>query len=148
MKELKPTCDPDGVYSVKRTCAELGVSHKTLRKYRDNGYIRPLNPQNLSRPEYSTGMPLFLAINATASMKVRLSFSMMKAIPSPPRLQLKQWNRFLPGVTANEPVRSGWKGQSPINVEPFLESLTYGRRTSSMARFLTLLMVDSLIIPF
>lgn len=28
MKELKPTCDPEGVYSVKRTCAELGVSHK------------------------------------------------------------------------------------------------------------------------
>ena len=41
MKELKPTCDPDGVYSVKRTCAELGVSYKTLRKYRDNGYIKP-----------------------------------------------------------------------------------------------------------
>ncbi len=53
MKELKPTCDPDGVYSVKRTCAELGVSHKSLRKYRDSGYIRPLNPQNLSRPKYS-----------------------------------------------------------------------------------------------
>ena len=31
MKELRPTCDSDGVYSVKRTCAELGVSHKTLK---------------------------------------------------------------------------------------------------------------------
>ena len=28
MKELKPTCAPNGVYSVKRTCAELGISHK------------------------------------------------------------------------------------------------------------------------
>lgn len=53
MKELMPTCAPDGVYSVKRTCAELGISHKTLRKYRENGYIKPINPENLSRPKYS-----------------------------------------------------------------------------------------------
>jgi predicted site-specific integrase-resolvase len=53
MKELKPTCNPDGVYSVKRTCAELGVSHKTLRKYRENGYIKPVNPGNSKRPKYS-----------------------------------------------------------------------------------------------
>ena len=26
MRELVPTCDPEGVYSVKRTCAELGVT--------------------------------------------------------------------------------------------------------------------------
>ena len=43
---------------------------------------------------------------------------------SPPRLQLKQWKRFLLGVTAKEPVFSVWKGQSPIRVEPFLDSLT------------------------
>lgn len=53
MKELKPTCDPNGVYSVKRTCAELGVSHKTLRRYRENGYIKPVNPDNSKRPKYS-----------------------------------------------------------------------------------------------
>lgn len=53
MKELKPTCALDGVYSVKRTCAELGISHKTLRKYRENGYIKPINPENLSLPKYS-----------------------------------------------------------------------------------------------
>lgn len=41
MRELVPTCDPEGVYSVKRTCAELGVSYK------------PLNPDNASRPKYS-----------------------------------------------------------------------------------------------
>ena len=74
------------------------------------------------------------------------SFSMIKVIASPPRLQLKQWKRFFAGETENEPVRSSWKGQSPINAEPFLESLTYGRRTSSMESSLTLLMVDSLII--
>ena len=51
-KELKPTCDPNGVYSVKRTCAELGISHKTLRKYRERGYIRPINPDNVCRPKY------------------------------------------------------------------------------------------------
>ena len=53
MKELKPTCNPDGVYSVKRTCAELGISHKTLQKYREKGYIMPINPQNISRPKYT-----------------------------------------------------------------------------------------------
>lgn len=53
MRELVPTCDPEGVYSVKRTCAELGVSHKTLKKYKENGYIKPLNPDNASRPKYS-----------------------------------------------------------------------------------------------
>lgn len=52
MKEIKPTCDPNGVYSVKRTCAELGISNKTLRKYRLNGYIQPLNPNNTYRPKY------------------------------------------------------------------------------------------------
>lgn len=49
MRELVPTCDPEGVYSVKRTCAELGVSYKTLRKYKASGLIKPLNPDNASR---------------------------------------------------------------------------------------------------
>lgn len=53
MKEVMPACNPNGVYSVKRTCAELGISHKTLHKYRNNGYIKPLNPQNIYRPKYS-----------------------------------------------------------------------------------------------
>ena len=53
MKEIKPSCDPNVVYSVKRTCAELGISNKTLRKYRLNGYIQPLNPNNTYRPKYS-----------------------------------------------------------------------------------------------
>ena len=53
MRETMPTCDPNGVYSVKRTCAELGVSHKTLMKCRKNGYIIPLNPGNIFRPKYS-----------------------------------------------------------------------------------------------
>lgn len=47
MREMKPTCDPNGVYSVKRVCAELGISYKTLRKYRESGYIKPLNPGNV-----------------------------------------------------------------------------------------------------
>lgn len=53
MTELIPTCNPDGVYSVKRTCAELGVSYKTLRKYRECGYIKPMNPDNAVRPLFS-----------------------------------------------------------------------------------------------
>lgn len=53
MREMKPTCDPNGVYSVKRVCAELGISYKTLRKYRESGYIKPLNPGNVYRPKYS-----------------------------------------------------------------------------------------------
>ena len=53
MKEIRPAWDPNGVYSVKRTCAELGISNKTLWKYRENGYIKQLNPGNVSRPKYS-----------------------------------------------------------------------------------------------
>lgn len=53
MKELKPKCDPNGVYSVKQACVELGISNKTLRKYRQRGYIRPINPNNVCRPKYS-----------------------------------------------------------------------------------------------
>lgn len=41
MNESRPTVDPLGVYTVKRTCAELGICYKTLRKYRMNGYIQP-----------------------------------------------------------------------------------------------------------
>jgi len=59
MIELKPTCDPKGVYNVKRTCAELGVCHKTLRKYRDCGYIKPINPNNTTRPKFS-GLSIIL----------------------------------------------------------------------------------------
>lgn len=43
MIESRPKCDPDGVFSVKRTCAELGVCHKTLRKLRRQGLIVPCN---------------------------------------------------------------------------------------------------------
>lgn len=53
MIEFEPTCRPNGVYSVKRTCAELGVSYKTLRRYRESGYIKPLNPTNRLRPKFS-----------------------------------------------------------------------------------------------
>lgn len=53
MTELQPKCNPDGVYSVKRACAELGVSFKTFDKYRMMGLIAPLNPCNRTRPKYS-----------------------------------------------------------------------------------------------
>ena len=53
MKELEPKCDPEGVYSVKRACMELGVCHKTFLKYRNNGLIEPLNPGNSRRPVFS-----------------------------------------------------------------------------------------------
>ena len=53
MIESKPIVDPLGVYSVKRACAALEVSYKTLRKYRMNGYIQPINPDNLHRLKYT-----------------------------------------------------------------------------------------------
>ena len=53
MNESRPSVDPLGVYSVKRTCAELGVCYKTLRKYRMNGYILPINPITSRRLKYS-----------------------------------------------------------------------------------------------
>ena len=53
MNESRPSVDPLGVYSVKRTCAQLGVFYKTLRKYRMNGYIQPINPITSRRLKYS-----------------------------------------------------------------------------------------------
>lgn len=53
MTELPPKCNPDGIYSVKRACAELGVSHKTFLKYRAIGLILPVNPNNAKRPKYT-----------------------------------------------------------------------------------------------
>lgn len=53
MNETRPIIDPQGVYSVKRTCAELGVSYKTLRRYRICGYIKPINPENIHRLKYT-----------------------------------------------------------------------------------------------
>ena len=53
MRELEPKCDPEGVYSVKRTCVELGICHKTFLKYRAKGLIKPLNPGNMRRPVFS-----------------------------------------------------------------------------------------------
>ena len=97
---------------------------------------------------YSMRILWFFAMNFIASPKERFSFSMIKVMASPPRLQLKQWKRFLWAVTENEAVRSEWKGHKPINVKPFFESSTYGLRTFSMGRFLTLFIVDSLIITY
>ncbi len=53
MRELPPTCNPAGVYCVKRACAELGISRKTLWRYRLLGLISPINPDNKQRPKYS-----------------------------------------------------------------------------------------------
>lgn len=52
MNETRPTCDPDGVFSVKRTCAELGICRKTLRKFRRMGFIAPCN-DNPNRAKYT-----------------------------------------------------------------------------------------------
>lgn len=53
MTETIPNCLPAGIYCAKRTCAELGVCYKTLRKYVRRGYIQPVNPNNHFRPRYS-----------------------------------------------------------------------------------------------
>lgn len=53
MTELQPKCNPKGIYCVKRACAELGVSFKTFRRYREMGLIAPVNPQNRYRPKFS-----------------------------------------------------------------------------------------------
>ncbi len=53
MTEYRPKCNPNGIYSVKRVCAELGICNKTLRKLRNAGLIRPINPENKHRPKYS-----------------------------------------------------------------------------------------------
>lgn len=53
MTETKPKCDPSGFYTVKRVCAVLEISAKTLNKYRALGYLRPVNPNNPNRPKFS-----------------------------------------------------------------------------------------------
>lgn len=52
MTETKPMCDPEGVYCVKRACAVLDVSKRTLQKYRQRGYISPINA-NKARYKYT-----------------------------------------------------------------------------------------------
>jgi len=53
MIESKPMVDPAGVYSVKRTCAKLEISYKTLRSYRMKGLIQPMNPTTSRRLKYT-----------------------------------------------------------------------------------------------
>ena len=53
MKETPPTCDANGVFCAKVTCAELGVCYRDLRKLRELGLIEPTNPGNKHRPKYS-----------------------------------------------------------------------------------------------
>lgn len=52
MTEYRPDCDPEGVFSVKRTCAELGICKKTLRRLRLRGLIAPCN-DNPHRYKYT-----------------------------------------------------------------------------------------------
>lgn len=53
MKEFPPQCKPEGIYSAKRACYELGICYKTLRRYRRLNLIIPLNPDNKFRSKYS-----------------------------------------------------------------------------------------------
>lgn len=53
MKEFQPQCKPEGIYSAKRACYELGICYKTLKKYKDLGIIKALNPGNKYRLKYS-----------------------------------------------------------------------------------------------
>ncbi|MCH5239415.1 MAG: DNA-binding protein [Muribaculaceae bacterium] len=53
MKEIKPSCHPEGVYSGKRACYELGICYKTLTKYKNMGLIKAINPGNRYRLKYS-----------------------------------------------------------------------------------------------
>lgn len=52
MTEIKPICDPNGAYCVKRTCSILDISKTSLQNYRKRGVITPLN-NNPSRYKYS-----------------------------------------------------------------------------------------------
>lgn len=52
MIENCPNCLPESVFSVKRTCAELGICYKTLRKLRRMGLITPCN-DNPRRYKYT-----------------------------------------------------------------------------------------------
>lgn len=52
MKENPPTCNINGVFCAKVTCAELGISYRDLRQLRKLGLIKPTNPGNRHRPKF------------------------------------------------------------------------------------------------
>ena len=52
-ERIKTIGRPFGSLFSKKTCAQLGVYYKTLRKYRMNGYIQPINPITSRRLKYS-----------------------------------------------------------------------------------------------
>jgi DNA-binding cell septation regulator SpoVG len=68
MKEIRPACDPNGVYSVKRTCAELGISNKTLK------IVNGENGLFVSMPNYSKdGEYKDICYPTTASFRNKIS---------------------------------------------------------------------------
>lgn len=48
----RPVLPPDNIYNVKEVCYYLTIDPKTLKIYRDLGYIRPLNPAS-KRPVFT-----------------------------------------------------------------------------------------------
>lgn len=48
-----PDINPKGSFCVKETCGHLGISKGSLRKYRLEGKIKPLNPEKPKRLKYS-----------------------------------------------------------------------------------------------
>ena len=53
MVEFVPKINPEGIYSAKRACVELGVTYYTLRSFRKKGFIEPINPKNRFRSRYT-----------------------------------------------------------------------------------------------
>lgn len=52
IKNIRPALNPKELFNVKAVQAALGVSAKTLRKYREQGLIFPINPGS-ERPRFS-----------------------------------------------------------------------------------------------
>lgn len=50
MIKTKPQVNPSGRYSVKAVCRILGIGASTLRTYKRNGLIKPINTNG--RPKY------------------------------------------------------------------------------------------------
>ena len=57
MTELQPKCNPEGIYCVKRACAELGCHSRPSPLSRDGSDCSWVNPENRYRPKFS-GNPL------------------------------------------------------------------------------------------
>lgn len=72
MITTKPQIEPNGKYSVKAVCRILGIGASTLRTYRRNGLIKPVN---------TSGHPMYAADDILALWKAKAPILYISKLP-------------------------------------------------------------------